>query len=314
MKIAVIGGGVGGLTIAYLLAKKNNKVKLFEKTPMLGGLARTTSMNGKTVEVYYHHYDKSHTDLFSLCKELGVELEWFNAKMGYLSNGVVYDFDNAVDLWNFKPLSFKDKFSFATSYFFQLAGNQKVYDVIWKPLLIQKFGDRYKDISMQYIWSRCKCNGRLAVIKGSTQVLINKLHEKIVELGGETYLNQEHDKDTYDRVIDTTPKNKEMLPVTCVVLLLDRPLTKYYWLNIGDLSFPFGLVVERNNIVYLCKYGKAAKDFISHLNRINPLFNESWIKEVQVFKDDYAQEVCPEKEERGLNNIIKKAQKTILCI
>lgn len=314
MKIAVIGGGIGGLTIAYLLAKKKHKIKLFEKSPSLGGLARTTLIDGKQVEVYYHHYDKSHIELFKLCEELDVKVNWFDAKMGYLTNGKIYDFDNVVDLWNFKPLRLRDKFNLAYSYFFQLASNQRVYDTLFKPLLIQKFGDGYDKIAPQWIYSRAKANGRLAYIEGSTQALIDKLRNRILLLDGEIYLGKEYDKDTYDNVIDTSPHNQNMLPITCVVLALDRPLTKYYWLNVGDLSFPFGVVVQRDNIVYLSKYGEAKPDFITPLKRINPDFSEKWIKESQFFKDTYAQDKLPIVDDRGLNNIIKKAYKTTLCI
>ncbi len=314
MKIAVIGGGIGGLTIAYLLAKKNHKIKLFEKSPSLGGLARTTSIDGKRVEVYYHHFDKSHTELLKLCKELDVKVKWFNAKMGYLSNGKIYDFDSAIDLWNFKPLKLNEKINLIGSYFFQLPTCKEVYDVLFKPLLIQKFGDDYDKIKQEWIWSRAKANGKLFCIEGSTQILIETLRNNILLAGGEVLAQKEYDKDTYDNVIDTSPHNKDMLPITCVVLALDRPLTKYYWLNVGDLSFPFGVVVQRDNIVYLAKYGEAKHDFITPLKRINPDFSEKWIKETQVFKDDYAQEKFPTVDDRGLNNIIKKAYKTTLCI
>lgn len=39
MKIAIIGGGIGALTTAFCLSKKNQKVFLFEKEKRLGGLA-----------------------------------------------------------------------------------------------------------------------------------------------------------------------------------------------------------------------------------------------------------------------------------
>ena len=307
MKYAVIGGGIGGLTIAYLLSKEH-KVKLFEKTNQLGGLARTTPINGKNIEVYQHHYDETHKELFKLCKELDVKITTFQAKRGYLSGGKIYGFDNALDLLRFEPLPFIDRIKLGLSYFYQLGGGQKVYDILWKPLLIQKFGEHYKNIKTQWLWSRPKSNGKLYYI--STQELIDKLRDKILETG-EIIMNTECDKDTYNAVIDTTPCNKGMLPVSCVMLVMNRPLTKYYWINIGDLSFPFGLIVEKDNIVWITKYGKVEGSFIEHLKRINPDFKLSWVKEVKAFNDDYAQEINPTIEDRGLDNIIKKARKTI---
>jgi hypothetical protein len=310
MKYAIIGGGIGGLACAYFLCKKKHQIKLFEKTNQLGGLARTTLINGKPVEVYYHHYNKNHTHLFNLCKELGVSISTFKAGMGFLSNGIIYDFDNLLDLWNFKPLRLRDKVSFGMSYFFTLDGNKQVYETIWKPLLIHKFGIHYKDISIQYIWSRPKCNGKLYYI--STQSLIDALKLNILAMGGEIFMEKEKDTDTYNAVIDTTPCNKDMLEVTCLLLVMDRPLTKYYWLNIGDLDFPFGHLVQKGNILYITKYGKTEQSFTSHLNRINPDFKPEWIKQVFTFHDDYAQEAIPTTESRGLNNIIIKAWKTSL--
>jgi dolichol-phosphate mannosyltransferase len=308
--IAVIGGGIGGLVTGYLLAQRGHKVKLFEKTNQLGGLARTTPINGKPIEVYYHHYDSTHKEILKLCKELDIKVTTFQAKRGYLSGGRIYDFDNGFDLLNFTPLPFLDRLKLGLAYFFQVDAGEKVYEVVWKPLLIQKFGEHYENIKMNWIWSRPKTNGKLLYF--STQELIDKLRDKILE-NGEILTEQTTNKDAYEIVIDTT-QTKDMLPVTCLMLVLDRPLTKYYWLNIGDLNFPFGLIVEKDNIVWITKYGKAEKDFIRHLVFINPDFEESWIKEAHIFHDDFAQEINPIVEDRGLNNVIIKAKKTISCI
>jgi len=314
MKFAVIGGGIGGLVIAYRLSQKGHIVKLFEKTDTLGGQARTVTMGNKSVEVYYHHYNKGDTSLFNLCKELGINITWFNAPMGFFCNGKIYNFDNLLDLWNFKPLSLSDKLRFGIDLYFNVGSGKKVYDTIWKPLLIHKFGSHYLNIPMTYIYSRPRSNGRLAYIEGSTQRLIDRLRDKILENKGEIIMETECDKEGYTAVIDTTPCNQCMLSVTSVTLLLDRPFMKYYWLNIGDLDFPFGHIVQRDTIVYLTKYGEAKPDFISYLNKINPDFNESWIKESRVFKDDNAQPINISVEERGLNKIIAKAEKTVtLC-
>jgi len=53
LSIAVVGGGVAGITAAYLLARKHN-VTLFEKNPSIGGHTRTvthTDPSGKTLAI-----------------------------------------------------------------------------------------------------------------------------------------------------------------------------------------------------------------------------------------------------------------------
>ncbi len=97
-------------------------------------------------------------------------------------------------------------------------------------------------------------------------------------------------------------------------MALDRPLTPVYWLNIADRSIPFVGLIEHtnyidkrlyggNHIVYLSNY--LAKDselyaltpdqlwqrYIPALKKINPAFEESWVKQWHYHKEDAAQPI-----------------------
>ena len=86
-----------------------------------------------------------------------------------------------------------------------------------------------------------------------------------------------------------------------IVLVLDRPLTDVYWLNVSDRSIPFVAVIEHTNliqpehyggkhIVYLSNYlttdnplyrmsrEELLAEYMPHLRKINPQFDESWIE------------------------------------
>lgn len=86
-----------------------------------------------------------------------------------------------------------------------------------------------------------------------------------------------------------------------VILVLDRPLTNVYWLNVADRSIPFVAAIEHTNligpehyggkhIVYLSNYLSAdhpmfrmghdeiLREYLPHLRKINPDFNPSWIE------------------------------------
>jgi protoporphyrinogen oxidase len=100
----------------------------------------------------------------------------------------------------------------------------------------------------------------------------------------------------------------------CLVLALDRPLTNVYWLNVNDPGFPFMALVEHTNyrpaaeyggrrLVYLGNYRAmddplmsapreaVTSEFLSHLPRINPAFEPSWVTESWCFVAPFAQPI-----------------------
>ncbi|MFZ5353370.1 MAG: NAD(P)/FAD-dependent oxidoreductase [Bacillota bacterium] len=108
----------------------------------------------------------------------------------------------------------------------------------------------------------------------------------------------------------------EYTSVACTVLILNRSFSEYYWMNIGDESIPFGGLIEHTNLLDKEGYGdkqllyisnylfsdskyysmddkQLVKEYIPHLKRINPEFDESWIEDSITFRDLYAQPVIP---------------------
>ncbi len=74
MKIAVIGGGITGLTASYTLTKRGHEVTLFERDKDLGGLAygyREKNWDW-SLEYAYHHLFTNDTAILDLMKELGI--------------------------------------------------------------------------------------------------------------------------------------------------------------------------------------------------------------------------------------------------
>jgi protoporphyrinogen oxidase len=100
----------------------------------------------------------------------------------------------------------------------------------------------------------------------------------------------------------------------CLILALDRPLTRSYWMNVNDPGYPFMVLVEHTNYMPLEDYGgrhliylgnyrpmddplfalhQAAvlEQFQPHLARINPAFDPSWVRESWMFRAGYAQPI-----------------------
>jgi len=109
-------------------------------------------------------------------------------------------------------------------------------------------------------------------------------------------------------------KNIRYTSVVCTVLLLKKPLSPFYWLNIGDEGIPFGGLIEHTNlmekslyngkhVLYISHYLYSSekcydmssegllKEYLPQLKKINPEFEESWIEAVYSYKDEYAQPV-----------------------
>jgi protoporphyrinogen oxidase len=136
----------------------------------------------------------------------------------------------------------------------------------------------------------------------------------------------------FDQVLMTTPNiiTKKIAPslpapyvavmdtvryqwATCLVLALDRPLSDFYWLSIGD-ELPFVACVEHTNfmpveryggkhVVYLSNYvppdhpvlkmdaDEVFQSYLAGVRRINGDFDPSWVQEKWLFKDPGGQPV-----------------------
>lgn len=104
------------------------------------------------------------------------------------------------------------------------------------------------------------------------------------------------------------------LAAVLLILVLERPLSHVYWLNVADRSIPFVGVIEHTNliepehyggkhIVYLPNYvnredrlygldhDALLDEYLPHLSKINPDFDRSWIKESYHHKVPAAQPI-----------------------
>ena len=75
--VAVIGGGIAGLTVAYRLQQRTPRleVTVYEKESQVGGFVRTHREDGRLVELGPNGFLDSKPEIMSLCRELGLELE-----------------------------------------------------------------------------------------------------------------------------------------------------------------------------------------------------------------------------------------------
>ncbi|HHX64805.1 MAG TPA: NAD(P)/FAD-dependent oxidoreductase [Chloroflexi bacterium] len=179
MRVAIVGGGMTGMSAADELAQRGIAVTLFEKDASLGGLAGSFEVNGIHLEKFYHHLFTSDTGMVALIRRLGLEekLQWLPTSNSYYVNRI-YRLSTPLDLLRFSHISILDRVRVgllylrtmfvndwhpleeisARDWLVRMAG-EGVYRGVWEPLLRTKFG-RYADqVAAVWIWNKLKLRG-----------------------------------------------------------------------------------------------------------------------------------------------------------
>ncbi len=220
--IGIIGGGYAGLTAAYELQKRGYAVTLLEKYGSWGGQAATLPLLSTRIEHFYHHLFGSDTHILGLMDELGIgdRLRWIESKVGWYSDGHIYDLVSPLDLLRFKPLSLFNRIKLGLMYLYLPRVNdwqrlervtardwilrymgQEIYDQFWGPLLRGKFGDMADQVSMTWLWGKIKVRGSsrqgasakelLAYPEGSFELITQALVDHLQGGGADLRLNEE---------------------------------------------------------------------------------------------------------------------------
>jgi protoporphyrinogen oxidase len=238
--IAVIGGGIAGLTAAYRLSQQGLRVSLWERGSRLGGQAAAFPVaGGASLEYFYHHLFQSDREIVKLIEEIGISdhLVWLPSNVGYFADGKSHPLNGALDLVKLPIIPFHDRIRLgATTFYLQHVKNWKKYEKItaqkWLTRALgkraydrtlgaqldAKFGRFAGDVAMVWFWGKIwlrttsrkspLAKEHLGYIKGSFNVLIDALHQSLLKQGVEVHvgegpssLNQREDG-RWDVVID----------------------------------------------------------------------------------------------------------------
>ncbi|MDP3941753.1 MAG: FAD-dependent oxidoreductase, partial [bacterium] len=175
MKIAVIGAGFTGLAASFILAKDGHDVSIFERDQDPGGLAIGYKEKDWewTLEKHYHHWFTNDHSILALAKEIDYEVLIRRPKTSVYTGGEIYQLDSPISVMRFPKLSVLErirmsavlaalkfdpiwkpleKFNAAT--ILPKAMGKKAYEMIWEPLLVNKFGSFATDVSLAWFWAR----------------------------------------------------------------------------------------------------------------------------------------------------------------
>ncbi len=177
-KIAIIGCGISGMTLAKNLRAAGFDVDIYEKETEPGGIARGFKADGWTdsVEFFYHHWFKSDSDLLALLSDLGLrdKVIYRTPKTVMYHKGKFYPFDTIPAAIAYPGLGYgihKIRFGLAGVYL-KLTGNWQAmeqvtavewmkkyagefaYKAMWEPMLVGKFGEYAEQVNMAWFWAR----------------------------------------------------------------------------------------------------------------------------------------------------------------
>jgi protoporphyrinogen oxidase len=390
--VAIVGGGILGITLAWELLRRGIRSEVFEASPTLGGLAGPLTLpDGVEVDRFYHAILSSDSRLAELCAELGIadQLRFAETSTGFYVDGVIHSMNNIVEFLRFPPLGLVDRFrlgltvlaaqrvrdwqaleSVSVEEWLLKWSGPNTYRNVWQPMLRAKFDGSFADVPATWIWSRLVrvkstrqgasqkegaghlIGGYRTLIEamaarlqaaGSLIHLSTPVQEVVIEESGAGHhavgLKLNGSVRHFDAVAVTAqvPIFRRLIPhapadyltflaqtdylgIVCPLLVLDRPLTGYWTLNIADTRFPFTGVIETtsyidpryvggHHLVYLPKYTapnsplQQASDeevkslWLDNLERMLPDFNRSSVRYFLVHRERYVEPL------HGLNEI-----------
>lgn len=218
--IAVIGAGFGGLSAAYDLARAGHTVSIFEAAEQVGGLASGFKEPDWdwSVEKFYHHWFATDRHMLGLIEELG----WSDKVIFPRPYTVMYDqgqfrpFDSIPAAILYPGLGWglnKARFGLV-GLFLKLTNNwralekftvdawmrrwagDRVYELMWEPLMIGKFGEGYaRQVNMAWMWARLKARTtRLGTFQGGFQAFADRFAGRLAELGVQIFLSTRVDR------------------------------------------------------------------------------------------------------------------------
>lgn len=215
--VAIVGGGILGLTAAYRLLQDGVDVAVYERSTDLGGLVGSFDFDGRQVDRFYHVVLPTDDRVRGLATELGLgeRFRFRPSGVGFYDDKRLFSMNSLREFMTFPLLAPRDRVRLASfvarcqltaqhdelddlplvEWLVRTCG-ERVVDKLWRPLLDSKFDGKYDDLPATYMWARTRrmsktrdSRGReiMGWLEGGYKTLIDALEARIRALGAEIH-------------------------------------------------------------------------------------------------------------------------------
>ena len=214
-KIAIVGGGMTGLSCGVALVDAGYEVTIFEASEKCGGLASGFKGSGRdswkwSLEIFYHHIFTGDKEIQDLARKVGADFFFKEPLTTSFFHLKETQLDSPLSLLRFSGISlgarlrmgiglgalkliprgtFLEKYK-VTNFLPKLIGKEG-YRAIWEKLLTAKFGPFKEEVNMAWFWTRvAKRSKKLGYFEGGFQGLVDRTVEYIEKRGGGVVLEK----------------------------------------------------------------------------------------------------------------------------
>jgi protoporphyrinogen oxidase len=212
--VAIVGGGILGVTAAHRLVDAGVRPVLFERASELGGLAGAFDLDGHRVDRFYHVILPGDDRVLGLVDAVGLSgrMRYRPTKVGFYDDGRLFSMSSARELLTFPLLAPHDRMRLglfvarcqlardherldetALLPWLRRTCGRRMVERLWMPLLDSKFDGRIADLPATYIWARTRrmsgardSTGRetMGWLEGGYETLIDALAARVRTRGG----------------------------------------------------------------------------------------------------------------------------------
>ncbi len=190
MKIAVLGGGVSGLSLGWLLKQSGWSPTIFERQPTCGGLARSFQWHGFNCDIAAHRLYTNNQAIFKTLSSLVPLIRNIRQSKIFIDGKWITDPVNPIELalkffpnpgisfvWDYLNQSSQSNIAAASFDSFTLGKyGQSLTEFFFRPYTEKLFGIPANEISAAWATQKIRVSGVLDLIKRNNKTYFNHFY------------------------------------------------------------------------------------------------------------------------------------------